>query len=134
MVNLFISHSRTYTDAYEKLVGMLDEAPNFSYRNFSVPEGNPIHTSGTDKELYEAIKNKIQLCNAIVIMSGKYATYSKWIKKEIKICCDDFSVKKPIVAVHPWGSKQASSVVMQAADSEARWNTDSIVSAIRDVT
>lgn len=31
--NLFISHSWTYSDAYDKLVNLLDDAENFSYRN-----------------------------------------------------------------------------------------------------
>ena len=31
--NLFISHSWTYSDAYEKLVALLDAKPYFSYKN-----------------------------------------------------------------------------------------------------
>ena len=33
--NLFISHSWTYGDAYDKLVSMLNRAPNFTYKNYS---------------------------------------------------------------------------------------------------
>ncbi len=64
-------------------------------------------------------------------MAGKYATYSKWINKEIHIAKNDFN--KPVVAVCPWGAKQISSVVQDAADEIAKWNTDSIVKAIRSV-
>jgi hypothetical protein len=129
--NLFISHSWKYGDAYDKLVNMLDEEKNFSYKNFSVPKDDPVHTSGTDKELYEAIKNKIKLCNVVLIMTGKYSSYSKWIKKEIKICEEEFQVKKPILAIHPWGATQASTVVVDAADAEARWNSASIIKGIK---
>ena len=129
--DLFISHSWSYGDAYEILCGFLDNASNFSYRNYSVPRDDPIHKTGTDKQLYEAIKKKISPVNIVIIMAGKYATYSKWIKKEIKIAETEFSNPKPILAIAPWGSKQVSTVVSEAADEIAGWNTSSIVGAIR---
>ncbi|NIA09493.1 MAG: molecular chaperone Tir [Nitrospiraceae bacterium] len=129
--NLFISHSWTYGDAYDKLVEMLDAAPNFVYKNYSVPKNDPVHDADNATELYEAIKRKISPTHVVLIMAGKYSTYSKWIKKEIKIAKKDFD--KPIVAICPWGAKQISSVVKDAADEIAKWNTDSIVKAIRSV-
>lgn len=52
---LFISHSWTYGDAYEKIVSMLNrEGINFS--NHSVPKSNPIHTNGTDKQLMQKLE------------------------------------------------------------------------------
>lgn len=36
--NLFISHSWAYSDAYKRLVALLDAKPYFSYRNYSVPK------------------------------------------------------------------------------------------------
>ena len=129
--SLFISHSWAYGDAYDKLVEMLDAAPNFVYRNYSVPKDDPIHDADSATKLYEAIKAKVALTQVVIIMAGKYSTYSKWIKKEIKIAKQDFD--KPIVAVCPWGSKQISSVVQEAADETAKWNTASIVRAIRAV-
>ena len=58
--NLFISHSWAYSDAYEKLISLLDSDSTFSYKNYSVPKNDPIHNAGTDKELKEAIKNQMQ--------------------------------------------------------------------------
>ena len=129
--NLFISHSWSYGDAYDKLVEMLDAAPNFAYKNYSVPKDDPVHDANNESELYDAIKAKVALTQVVLIMAGKYSTYSKWIKKEIKIAKEDFD--KPIVAVCPWGAKQISSVVQEAADEIAKWNTASIVKVIRDV-
>lgn len=42
--NLFISHSWAYTDAYEKLVNLLDSTDDFSYKNYSVPKDDPQST------------------------------------------------------------------------------------------
>ena len=131
--NLFISHSWAYSDAYEKLVDLLDAKPYFSYRNYSVPKDDPVHTNGTDRQLYNAIKNKIILSSVVLILAGIYATHSKWIDKEIDIAQNEFYTPKPIIAIEPWASKRTSAKVKESADKIVRWNTESIVSAIREV-
>ena len=131
--NLFISHSWTYTDAYEKLVNLLDARQYFSYRNYSVPKDDPLHTNGTVTELYNAIKNQIIHSSVVLILAGVYASYSTWIDKEIKIAQNEFYTPKPIVAIEPWGSEKTSVKVKNAADKIVKWNTESIVSAIREV-
>lgn len=129
--NLFISHSWTYSDAYEKLCNLLDKAPRFSYKNYSVPRDDPVHDADNVQDLYEAIKAQIASCHIVIIMAGKYATFSKWIKREIKIAQSEFANPKPVLAVKPWANTQVSSVVVDAADELVGWSTDSIVSAIR---
>jgi hypothetical protein len=129
--NLFISHSWVYGDAYEKLVALLDAAPNFIYRNYSVPKDDPVHNAPNVNALYQAIKNQMVFCEVVLIMAGKYATYSKWIQREIQIAKKDYN--KPIVAIRPWANEQVSSVVCDAADRLVSWNTSSIVTAIREV-
>lgn len=129
--NLFISHSWAYSDAYDKLCILLDNRAYFSYLNYSVPKNDPIHTNGTDKQLQAAITNKIRLSHVILIMAGKYSTYSKWINKEILIANQAFAYPKPIIGVMPWGSLQVSSVVKNNATELVGWNTESIVAAIR---
>lgn len=131
--NLFISHSWAYGDAYKKVVKFLDSKPYFSYKNYSIPKDDPIHTKGTDKVLYEAIKRKIQIAQVVVIMAGVYGTYSKWINKEILIAQEAFTTKTPILAVEPWGSERISKNVSNAADKIVGWNTDSIVGGIREL-
>ncbi len=129
---IFISHSWEYSDAYKKLCEMLDGKSYFSYNNHSVPKNDPVHTNGTDKELKVAITNKMAGCHIVLIMAGKYSTYSKWIKKEIDIAKNGFSNSKPIIGIKPWASSQTSSVVSNNADKIVGWNTDTIVQAIKD--
>lgn len=129
--SLFISHSWAYSDAYERLVALLDAAPNFLYKNYSVPKHDPVHNAPTVDELYKAIKNQMVFCDVVLIMAGKYATYSKWIDREIQIAKNDFS--KPIVGIRPWASTQVSSVVSNAADRLVNWSTSSVVLAIREL-
>jgi hypothetical protein len=129
--NLFISHSWTYGDAYSRLVSMLDTAPNFAYRNYSVPKDDPVHNAPNAAALIEAIKHQMIFCNLIVIMAGKYATYSPWIQREITLAKRHFN--KPLLAVRPWANEQVSSIVADNADKLVGWNTSSIVSAIREL-
>ena len=129
--SLFISHSWSYGDAYEKLVALLDAAPNFQYKNYSVPKDDPVHNAPSTEALYKAIKNQMVFCDVVLIMAGKYATYSKWIEREIQIAKKEYD--KPIVGIRPWANEQVSSVVSDAADRLVSWSTSSIVSAIREL-
>lgn len=131
--HLFISHSWSYSNTYDGLINLLDKDKNFLYKNYSVPKDDPIHDAGTDKELYEAIKVQISKASVVIILAGVYATYSKWINKEIKIAKEEFVYPKPIIAVEYWGSEKTSRVVKEAADKIVKWNSNSIINAIKEL-
>ena len=131
MYNLFISHSWTYNNTYEDLTKLLNNASYFSYKNYSVPKDDPIHNANNDTELYNAIEEQIRHASVVLILAGVYSSYSKWIDKEIEIAQN---LNKPILAIEPWGSEKTSAKVKNSADRIVRWNTDSIVSAIRNIS
>lgn len=131
--NLFLSHSWTYGDAYDRLKALLRKRPYFAFKDYSVPKDDPVHTNGSDSELYTEIKQQIQPVHVVVILAGVYASYSRWIQTEIQIAKDGFSIPKPILAVEPRGAEKTSAVVKSSADKIVRWNTESIVRGIRDL-
>lgn len=126
--NLFISHSWAYSNAYDKLVILLNKKPGFGYRNYSVPKDDPIHNAKYDYQLKEAIRRQIQPASCVIILAGVYSTYSKWINIEIELAK---SMNKRIIAIEPWGAEKTSAIVKFSADVIVKWNTDSIISAIR---
>lgn len=126
--NLFISHSWNYDNNYQSLLRLLNAAPNFSYKDYSVPKSDPIHNAANDAQLRAAIRNQMQHASCILILAGVYATYSKWIKIEIELAQE---MGKKIIAVQPWGAERTSAVVKKAADEVVGWNTNSIVRSIR---
>lgn len=129
--NLFISHSWAYADAYEKLTGLLNSKGGyFPYKNYSVPKDDPIHNAPNQAALRAAIENQMKYASVVVILAGVYATYSKWINIEIEIAK---KLGKPIVAIEPWASEKTSKTVKDAANKVVGWQTDSIVTAIREV-
>ena len=129
--NIFISHSWSYSDAYEKLRALLEKRPYFSFRDYSVPKDDPIHDAPNSQALYDAIKRQMTPCHVVLVMAGVYATYSTWIRKEIKIAKTEFQNPKPVIAVKPWAQTSISQFVRDHADEIVAWNTDSIVDAIR---
>lgn len=128
MYNIFISHSWAYSDAYNKLINLLRSHPTFIFRDYSVPKNDPIHSCPYDWQLRAAIENQIRPTSCVIILAGVYATYSKWINHEIQIAKN---LDKKIIAIEPWGSEKTSSVVKNNADVIVKWNTNSIVRAIR---
>lgn len=126
---LFISHSWTYGDAYEKILGFFEQE-KLDYYNHSVPKDDPIHTNGTDKVLRAAIENKIKGTSCVLILAGVYSTYSKWINIEIEIAK---AYGKPIIAIEPWASEKTSKIVKDNADKVVRWQAKSIVDAIKEL-
>ena len=77
--NLFISHSWTYSDQYERLVCLLNSKSKFYYKNYSVPKDDPIHNANNQSQLKAAIKNQMLPTSCVLILAGVYSTYSKWI-------------------------------------------------------
>lgn len=131
--HLFISHSWNYSDQYSALINMLNQSPRFQYQNFSVPKNDPVHTTGSDAQLAAAIRNQMESCGVVIVMAGMYATCSKWMEKEIRFAKSSWARPKPVLAVIPWGNERVSREVTERADKVVRWNTDSIVNAIREL-
>ena len=130
--DLFVSHSWRYGGEYDRMVKLLENAPNFYWRNYSSPEHDPAIDRDTDygrNKLIAALKNQIMPANCVIILSGMYAAYSYWIKKEINIA---LSYAKPIIGVKPWGGQRIPQGVQEVGDEIVGWNTSSIVSAIRN--
>ncbi len=124
---VFISHAWTYNADYYRLERMLDEAPNFTWRNYSVPKHDALDTA-TNAELEAALRRQISPTNIVLILAGMYVTHRKWIQKEIDIAVEK---KKPIVGIVPWGQERTPQEVQNVVKEMVGWNTSSIISAIR---
>jgi len=124
---LFISHAWDYNDQYYNLVDMLNARPYFDFYNHSVPQHDPLDFKKTS-ELASQLKLQIASCQVVVVLGGMYATYREWIIKEIEYAIE---YKKPIICVLPWGQTNSPKIVTDNAHEIVRWNTESIINAIR---
>jgi MTH538 TIR-like domain (DUF1863) len=135
-IHVFISHSWKYSDHYQTLSEWIFEqkwrsgSASLDFRDFSVPKDNPIHDAPNDGALKNAIYNQIARAHVVVIPTGMYAAYSKWIGKEI----DGANYyRKPILAVNPWGQERKSQDVVQNAKKVVGWNRVPLVGAIWEI-
>lgn len=129
--DLFISHAWKYGKEYDRLTKLLNAAPYFYYRNYSAPKDKPLVTPGftvTNMILKDCIDKKIRPVNAVIVLSGMYYYYHDWMKVEMNIA---HYYHKPIIAIKPWGNQLVSQQIMNISNTVVNWNTDSIVSAIR---
>lgn len=132
-IHVFVSHSWTYSGHYTTLHDWIFGSAwsvgqaSLDLRDYSVPKDDPIHDAPSDRSLREAIFRKIKRCHVVVIPTGMYVNYSKWIGKEIDGAT---AMSKPILAVNPWGQQRTSSVVGQAAAQIVGWNKKSVMGGI----
>ena len=130
--DLFLSHvwRRSENSEYYRLENMLSNAMFFSWRNYSVPEHDPLETK-TDAQLHAQIENRIRAVNCFVVVAGMYVNYRKWIQRELDLA---IAYDKPIVGVIPWGQQRVPSELQQLVDEMVGWNTESIGGAISRVS
>ena len=132
-IHVFISHSWAYSGHYETLSEWIFQ-PSWRFgqatlnvMDYSVPKDDPIHNAPTEWQLRDAIYRKIERTHVVVIPTGMYANYSKWIGKEIE---GAGTMDKPILAVNPWGQKRTSGVVASAAAKTVGWTRQSVITGI----
>lgn len=132
-IHVFISHAWKYSGHYQTLADWIFNQnwsvgqASLDFRNYSVPKDNPIHDAPNDRQLRDAIMRQISMSHVVVIPTGMYTNYSKWIAKEIE---GSTGFSKPILAVNPWGQQRTSSVVANVASKIVGWNKQSVVDGI----
>lgn len=132
-IHVFISHAWSYSGHYETLAGWIFSErwsvgqASLDFRDFSVPRNDPIHNANNDSQLRQALFNQISRSHIVVIPTGMYANYSKWIQKEID---GAGGYSKPILAVNPWGAQRTSNIVSSASTKIVGWNKNSVISSI----
>lgn len=132
-IHVFISHSWAYSNHYKTLADWIFNRAwrvgqaSLDFRNYSVPLNDPIHNANNDAQLRRALYNQIARSHVIVIPTGMYTNYSKWIQKEI----DGAGIySKPVLAVNPWGAIRTSADVKDAASKVVGWNAKTVVGGI----
>jgi len=102
--------------------------PYFNYKNYSVPKNDPIHNAPFHHQLKAAIRNQMQPASCVLVLAGVYSTYSRWINIELELAKE---MGKKIIAIEPWGAERTSAIVKNSADKIVKWQSSSIISAIR---
>ena len=127
--NVFISHSWDHVNDLIRLRNLLNAKGYFKVEFTEVTPISPIHSDNVyyiKQRLSESIKSS----DIVLGVAGIYASHSDWMEWELDKAIEH---NKPILGVVPWGNERISVVVSNRADKIVRWNTDSIVDAIREL-
>ena len=125
---IFICHSWSYDTHYYQLENWLNEAPNFQWHNYSVPQHDSCKEV-TIQGLTDCILKQMRPAQCIVILAGMYASHSAWIDFEID---EAVRMGKTIIGVKPWGQERIPQKIQDNADIMVGWNQNSVVDAIRN--
>ena len=125
---VFISHSWDYSDDHDNLVALLEKRGYFNVEFNEVSKGEPIDSSNI---LYikQRLEEKIGSSDVVLGLAGVYASYSEWMKWELQTAKEKCI---PVIAVIPRGQEKVSRKVTDIAITYVKWNTESIVEAIRE--
>lgn len=124
---IFVSHSWDHVDDLMSLRRLLENRGYFNVEFEETPPHDPINSSNSDY-IKSKIRNNIRNSDVVIGMAGVYASHSDWMRWELETAK---SLNKPVLGVVPWGQVNVSAVVSNLADETVRWNTESIVDAIR---
>lgn len=127
---LFISHAWRYSEGYNRAVRFLNEANNFIFTNYSVPESKAFEGM-TSEQLGEQMKAQIRPVQCVIILAGMYVNHSDWIQYELNFAK---LLGKPILGIVPWGQVRTPLAVSNSATKMVAWNSASIVAGIREIT
>ena len=127
---LFFSHSLMYKNALKTQKKFLDDAEHFTYYDRSLDPEDPIHSSESEDELDEAIEDKVQGADAVVILAGVFQDYEKWVRKEIEHAK---KYKKPVIVIEPWEEERTHVVVQKSADAIIDWDKTLLIETIEEL-
>lgn len=128
MYNIFISHSWAYVADLRNLRNLLESR---SYFNVDFQEATPDEPINSVNAYYikQRLRTRILASNCLLGIAGIYASYSDWMGWELETASNS---NIPIIGVVPRGQERISSVVNNYSIVNVRWNTESIVDAIRN--
>lgn len=124
---LFVSHAWSYNESYDRLISLLEGAPYFDYRNYSVPKSAAFDKM-SNAQLKSELQGQISPVQCVIVLAGMYVSHSDWIQYEIDVAKNQ---GKPILGVVPWGAERTPAAVQDAANEMVNWSTASITAAVR---
>lgn len=125
---IFISHSWAHSDDLTDLRRLLNSRGYFNVEFTEASKDIPINSMNASY-IKTRLKSKIQSSNVVLALAGIYVSHSDWMPWELDTAK---SLGVPIIGVIPRGQERISREVCSRSVVDVRWNTESIVEAIRN--
>jgi MTH538 TIR-like domain (DUF1863) len=124
---IFISHSWAHNDDLKALQNLLNSRGYFNVEFTEASKDVPINSENATY-IKSRLKSKIVNSNVVLALAGVYASHSDWMIWEMDTAINN---DIPIIGVIPRGQERISQEVYNRSKTDVRWNTESIVEAIR---
>ena len=125
--NVFISHSWSHHSDLEALRNLINQRPYFHANYSEVSRDEPINSINASY-IRTRLRERLQSADVIIALAGIYASHSQWMEWELDTA---LSLGKRIIGLVPRGNERVSAMVSSRASTIIRWNTESIITAIR---
>ncbi|MCL1886465.1 MAG: TIR domain-containing protein [Betaproteobacteria bacterium] len=133
---LFVSYGWLPDDGTQRLYGLLENyrirhVPDFAYQLFSVSKDDPVQQLPSKKALAMAIEEKMRPCSCLLILTGVFKEYKRWIDLELDIAK---KLKKPVILVEAADPKHTTDKEKRAAKKIVKWDFKELGEAIEQVS
>ncbi|PIB29759.1 hypothetical protein BFP78_14950 [Gaetbulibacter sp. 5U11] len=125
---IFVSHSWAHSDDLKALQNLLNSRGYFNVEFTEASKDVPINSENATY-IKSRLKTKIINSDVVLALAGVYASHSDWMIWEMDTAVDN---NIPIVGVIPRGQERISQEVYNRSKVDVKWNTESIVEAIRN--
>jgi antiphage defense system Thoeris ThsB-like protein len=130
--DLFITHAWRYHDDWTRLVDLLDQFLDQSWRNFSVPWYDPALDPNTEvgkRLVYRWLEQQIVASCGVILLSSVYENKSarKWVEIEVEMARKH---DKRIIGVPAFGKTLMSPEAAGLVDAICPWDPAQLISAL----
>ena len=125
--SVFISHSWDHVEDLKNLRNLLEKSGYFHVEFEEASPDEPINSKNS-AYIKHCLKERISNSDIVLGIAGMYASHSDWMEWELDTALEE---NVPIVGVIPRGQERISTSVTDRSVENVRWNTESIVDAIR---
>ena len=125
-IRIYVTHLWEEDDDFLRLFEYLTDVENFFYVNLSEPGQKP---AAPDREAEQAeFRRQMSTAEVVMVLATQYVTNTGLIIYQLDLAK---ALKKPIIAVEPFGPDSILKPVKDKADEIVPWYNRSMVDAIR---
>lgn len=123
--HLFITQVKETDEEYQRFIGRLDDAHDFSYENHS--DNNLSGTADID-ELKNMLKGQINDTDLVIVLSGLYPTYKNLIMAVMDLAK---TMEKPVLIIRPYGMENVPEELEKLSKGVIGWSASCIAASIK---
>ena len=130
---VYVSHCWLPENGTDRLYGLLENyrirhVPEFSFQLLSVSKDDPVQNLPSKKSLIAAVEQKMKESVCLIILTGLFDDYKKWIDIELEAAK---KLKKPVILVEAAVWMKASTKEKRAATATVKWDVKELGEAIQ---